>query len=128
MTLIEKQNYILDELQKADYFMFNGDKNRAIDFVSENIITIIECRHMATQAVLASSIEKYRDKPADKKLKPTIENILDNAAASIRMLNNICDELNIDTFADIDTHNPNAVSKFVEECTSTLYDIGINNK
>lgn len=129
MSYIEKEYAILERLKETNYQIFECDKNKAMDFLEEqfgNLVTYLTFV-VESRIVLSTAIAKTEGDNSQENKNSENQSIHDNATNSIRNLNDICEKLGLELFADIDTNDHLAVSAFIGEYLDELYRKGIGS-
>ncbi len=119
MTFADKQKRILDKLCETNYSSFDGNKEKALDFVETHMLTIFGFTPDMTRLYIRETVRDI-DLTAAKN-----ENI-SKAVISINALNDLCRDLGLEPFVDADTTNAEATSRLIGKMASQIFNAGIN--
>lgn len=132
MNFLDKERRIIERLQQTKYEMFDGDKEEAFDFVSEQLEKFPQYTNIVIREQIMMPIwrfrydgEELRDKIQDIDQKRKIAH--DSAIASVNILNRLSKNLGLEPFADIDTNDRHEVANFVGQYVNEVYNKGIGN-
>lgn len=126
---IDREKMLLEKLQQTNYEMFDGDKEEALDFVSQRLTAFPNYANVVIREQILTPIwrvnlegQDLRDRimEMDQRRRSSHE----NAIASLNGLNRMCERLGIGKFADIDTTDRHAVADFVGDYVSEMYNNG----
>ena len=120
MTFLEKQKNIINKLECSNYSIFDGNKEKALDFIETHMLTIIGFTPDITKTYIKETIR-------DIDLAVAKNETLSKTIVSINALNTLCHDLDIEPFMDVDTTNTDETSQTVNEMISQIFNIGINN-
>lgn len=129
MTYIEKEQNILNALQKQNYDMFDGDKDDALDFIANRLNAFPTYANIViNQQIMTPIIYQRYD---GQELRDRIQSIdehrksaHDNAISSVNILNRLSNNLGLEPFATVDTSDRYKVADFIGEYVSQVYDMG----
>lgn len=121
MDIIGKETEILERLKENGYSKFGGDKNAALDYVSDQLEKVL----MYDTAMVGERIKKHLSggESGAKDARETAE--YERQASGLKALNKLCEELGLEPFTDVDTEDHVAVAAFVGQCRRDLYNRGI---
>lgn len=133
MSLImQRANNILKKLKETNYDMFDGDKEEAIEFVSDNLEAFPKYANVVIREQIMMPIwsaryegQEFRDKVQD--IDASRRYAHEGAITACNVLNRLSKNLGLETFADIDTSDRHAVAEFVGRAVNELYNDGIGN-
>lgn len=133
MTSIEKLKEIIDTLEKTNYAEFDGDREEALDLISDSMTSMPNyvnavANEQIMMPIIAARYEgqDYRDQVM--RLDSTRRMCHDTAIIGINMLNRLCENLDLEPFAEIDTSDRHAVAGFVGKTVNEIYNHGIGNE
>ena len=103
---LEKEEAVLNALEKTDYAYFNGDKDKGLGILSEyfDAIPQLVTANVSQHIVSAAGGEK-----------PKLLNPFEAAVNAVTELNKISEALDLEPFADIDTSKEDAVYEYALE-------------
>lgn len=127
---IDKEKQLLEKLRQTNYEMFDGNREEALDFVSQRLTAFPNYANVVIREQILTPI--WRLNMEGQQLRDQIMGMdqrrrssHDNAIASLNGLNRMCKRLGIGRFADIDTSDRHAVADFVGDYVNELYNSGI---
>lgn len=127
MNYIEKEEALLNKLKATGYTLFDGDREKALDFVEKQFIAIIEYIQVFVEEKISVTAIRARLEGTEntESISPEAPKAYDEAVEGIKNLNDMFGELGLGIFADIDTEDVTAVKAFIGEYTRELYLKGI---
>lgn len=132
MKAVDKIQKIIDKLEETNYDIFDGDREEAYDLMADSLNSMPNYVNSVVNEQIMMPIisarydgQDYRD--AVMKLDSTRRMCHDNAIIGINMMNRLCENLNLEPFAEVDTTDRHAVADFVGKTVNELYNQGINN-
>lgn len=130
MSFLEKQNELLLKLHDTNYEMFDGDKEEALDFISESLSAFPNYANIVVKEQVMLPIWKHRCEPNEYRenvqmLDKQRRNAHDCAIDSMNMLNRLGDNLGLEPMFDIDTEDRHAVADAVGKYICEVYNDGI---
>ncbi len=129
MSLIDKQNELLQKLHDTDYQCFDGDKEEAFDFVRGALEAFPDYANVVIKEQVMIPIwqrtcegDEFRDnmQSIDRRRHDAHE----NAICSMDMLNRTNERLGLKPFFDIDTSDRYAVADTVGQYVCEMYNEG----
>lgn len=129
MGLIDKQNELLRKLHDTNYELFDGDKDEALDFVSDQLTAFpdyanVVIREQVMMPIWQNTCEGSEFRENVQRIDAQRRNAHDCAISSIDILNRVNSQLGLEPFCDIDTNDRHAVADTVGKYVSELYGDG----
>lgn len=132
MNLIEKQNELLLKLHDTNYEIFDGNKDEALDFVGDSLMSFPNYANVVIREQIMTPI--WRNRCDGEEFRENVERIdrqrrdaHDCAIDSINMLNRLNERLGLEPMFDVDTTDRHAVAECVGKYVNELYNNGIGN-
>lgn len=127
MNYIEKEEALLNKLKATGYALFDGDREKALDFVEKQFIAITEYIQVFVEEKISVTAIRARLEGTEntESISPVAQKAYDDAVEGIKNLNDMFEKLELGKFADIDTEDVTAVKAFIGEYTRELYLKGI---
>lgn len=127
MNIIEKQTELLQKLHDTNYELFDGDKDEALSFVSEQLETFPKYANIVIKEQIMIPIWQYSCDGAEfrenvQKIDGERRNAHDCAIDSMNILNRTNKILGLDPFFDVDTTDRHAVADTVGKYCCELYN------
>lgn len=119
MNFIDKEKNILAKLRETNYAYFDGDKDKAFDFVEAHILTIFGLTPDMTRLHIREIVH-------DIDLAVSKNEHTSKAIVSINAMNDLSKALGLEPLIDVDTSDPEAVCRRIGEATAELYRAGTN--
>lgn len=131
MSYLEKEIKILQKLKAQDYAAFSGNKDRALNFVSQKLQSFPDYMDIVIRQQTMIPIWKARyDGPEFRERCQDIDRSRrlthDNAISSINGLNRLCKKLELEPFSTVDTTDRYAVADMIQDYTNEIYNAGQN--
>lgn len=129
ITYIEKEKKIIQKLKNTNYELFDGDKDDALDFISDKLDAFPNYANIVINQQIVTPIiyERYegqeirdRIEDLDKKRRSAHEQAIDG----LNILNKLSNNLGLEPFAKVDTSDRYKVADFVGEYVSQVYALG----
>lgn len=129
MSLIDKQNELLQKLHETNYEYFDGNKEEALDFVGDALEAFPDYANVVIKEQVMMPIwqrtcegDEFRDnvQNIDRRRHDAHE----NAISSMTMLNRTSTNLGLGPFFDIDTNDRYAVADTAGQYVCELYNDG----
>ena len=129
MGLIDKQNELLRKLHDTNYELFDGDKDEALDFVNDQLMTFPDYANVVIREQVMIPIWNHTCEPEElrenvQSLDFTRRNTHECAISSINILNRVSNQLGLEPFSDVDTEDRYAVADMVGQYVSEMYGDG----
>ena len=106
VDIIKKENEILEKLKESGYSTFGGDKEKALDYLEEQLMKVL----MYDEEEIREQIGKRGSKDSSGEQESlSRETKYERRASGLEALNKICADLGLTPFADIDTGNMQAL-------------------
>lgn len=122
MDIIKKENEILEKLKESGYSTFGGDKEKALDYLEEQLMKVL----MYDEEEIREQIGKRGSKDSSGEQESLSREMkYERRASGLEALNKICADLGLTPFADIDTGNMQAVEESVGQYRQDIYNRGI---
>lgn len=122
MDIIKKENEILEKLKESGYSTFGGDKEKALDYLEEQLMKVL----MYDEGAIREQIRNQsRGGSSEEQESLRREAEYERMASGLDALNKICVELGLTSFADVDTGNMQAVEESVRQYRQDIYNRGI---
>lgn len=128
--ILDMEKALINKLNETNYELFEGDRNEALDFISDRIGAFVKYANVVIQQQIMQPVwakryegQEYRDKVKEHDTKRKIAH--DYAISSIDVLNRISKGMGIGKFADVDTSDRHAVAAFIGNFMNEIYNKGI---
>lgn len=122
MDIIKKENEMLEKLKESGYSTFGGDKNKALDYLEEQLMKVLMYDEEAIREQIRN--QNCGGGPEEQEtLRREAE--YERMASGLDALNKMCADLGLTPFADVDTGNRQAVVEFIGQCRQDICNRGI---
>ncbi len=125
MDIIKKENEILEKLKESGYSMFGGDKEKALDYLEEQLMKVLMYDEEAIRAQIRN---RSRGGSPEEQESLRREAEYERMASGLDALNKMCADLGLTPFSDVDTGNMQAVEEFIGQCRQDIYNRGIRKE
>ena len=122
MDIVEKENEILEKLKESGYSTLGGDKEKALNYLAEQMEKVLLYDKKAISEQIRSRV---RGDSSEEQESLRREAEYERIASGLNALNEVCADLGLAPFADIDVGDMKTVEGFIGECRRDLYNRGI---
>lgn len=127
MGYLDKQDALLQKLHDTNYELFDGDKEEALSFVGDQLMTIPDYANVVIKEQIMLPIWRQRCEGAEyrenvQKIDAQRRNAHDRAINCMNILNRMNKGLGLEPFFDVDTTDRYAVADTVGKYVCEVYN------